>query len=303
MIKTNCNSCNTQEIPINDTINIDGRIYCHDCFENQYSEKDALKDKSVKKQFDSTICSFCNKDFLDLELNKLGSYPICKDCEITVKNKTFPSWVKLFFISIVFIIIGSFLWNWKYYTAYNQILESNRSVEKGDYKKGSLLMNEASKIVPEVEDLHMLSEYYKGIDLLMNDKSTAALAVFEKYEDKFPPDYKVEDLIVQAKVGASFDKGDYKGFLDASKQSLDLDSTAARSFATVASAYSCLYAEKGDISDKSDAEKYLAKARKIDDKTKESKEYYNLIEYRLNTRKLIEREDFVKQFPNGWTKN
>lgn len=303
MITTNCSSCNNQEIPINSSIKIDGQIYCHNCFENQYSEKDALKNKLVEKQFDPTICSFCNKDFLDLELNKIGSYPICNDCEITVKNKTFPTWVKVFFISIVFIIIGSFFWNWKYYTAYNQVLESNRSVEKGDYNKGSFFMNEASKIVPEIEDLHMLSNYYKGIDLLMKDKSTAALAVFEKYKDKLPPDYKVKDLIIQAKVGASFDKKDYEGFLDASKQSLNIDSTSAMSFSTVASAYSCLYAEKGEMSDKINAEKYLEKAKKIDNKTKESKEYYNIIEYRLSTRKLIKREDFVKQFPNGWTKN
>lgn len=195
------------------------------------------------------------------------------------------------------------MWNWKFYTAYNQILESNQSIEKGDYNKGSLLMNEASKKVPEIEDLHMLSDYYKGIDLLTKDKSIAALAIFEKYKDKLPPDYKIEDLIVQAKVGASFDKKDYQGFLEASKQSLNIDSTSAISFSTVASAYSCLYAEKGDINDKVNTEKYLAKARKIDNKTKENKEYYNLIEYRLSTRKLIKREDFVKQFPNGWTKN
>lgn len=71
---------------MNETIKIDGQIYCHDCIESQHPEKDELKNKLIEKQFDPTICSFCNKDFLDLELNKIGSYPICKDCEFIVKK-------------------------------------------------------------------------------------------------------------------------------------------------------------------------------------------------------------------------
>jgi hypothetical protein len=68
----------------------------------------------------------------------------------------------------------------------------------------------------------------------------------------------------------------------------------------VASAYACLYADKGADSLKTNALDYLAQAAAIDSTSAEAKEYRNRIEHRLATRQIIERETFIKQYPNGW---
>lgn len=164
-------------------------------------------------------------------------------------------------------------------------------------------MKSASEKVPEVEDIKTISSYFNGIDLLTKDKSSEALKEFNKCKEKIPPDYDIKTLIMQARIGSAFDNKDYIGFLEASKENLELDTTLAVSFTSVASAYACLYANKGNEEDKYNSIKYLNRAKQIDSTSKEMTVYYNMVEYRIFSRKIIKREEFIKQFPNGWTKN
>jgi len=303
MKKTDCTICEKKEIAVNDTIKINSETYCSACFETHFADQSKLKDKLIEKNIDPTICSSCSEDFGDIELNKISIYPICNDCEIKNKNKTFPTWVKAFFIVVMIIVTGSFFWNWKYYQAYSNIKKSNEYFTKGDYANATRLMSAASEKIPELEDLQTMATYFKGIGFLANDKSGEALIEFNKCKDKVPADYKMNSLIIQAKIGSSFDNQDYNGFLEASKENLAMDSTQVISLASVASAYACIYADKGDTAAKSNAFKFIDKAKAIDSASKEMKEYYNMIEYRIDSRKIIRREAFIKQFPNGWIKN
>lgn len=303
MRKIDCNICSNKDISLNDTIKIEGKVYCSSCFETAFSDKQKLENKLIERENDPTICSFCSQDFGDEELNKISEYPVCKSCEINIKNKTFPTWVKGFFIGILIIVIGSFIWNWKFYSAYNSIKKSNEYFEKGDYANATLQMNRASEKVPEVEDIKIISTYFNGIDLLSKDKCSEALKLFESCKDKIPADFPIQKLIIQAKIGSCFDNKDYSGFLKASKENLLIDTTLAVSYASVASAYACVYAEKGMEDDKINSLKYLQKAKQIDSSSVEMKEYYNIVDYRIATRNIIKREEFIKQFPNGWIKN
>jgi hypothetical protein len=303
MKNTDCNICETKNIPLNETIKIDGRIYCKACFETHFSDPKKLKDKIVEKVIDPTICSSCSKDFGEIELKKMGSYPICDDCEVEITNKIFPTWVKGFLIGILVIIIVGFIWNWKFYQAYNNIKQANSMFQVADYENASLLMFKASNVVPEVEDLKTIATYFHGIELLSKDKSKEALNEFNKCKDKIAADYDISRLIIQARIGATFDNKDYEGFLEASKENLALDSSLAVSLTSVASAYACIYADKGNEDAKANAFTYLNKAKSIDDTTKALKDYYNMVEYRIDSKKIIRREEFIKQFPNGWIKN
>lgn len=302
MRKIDCNICDNKELPLNDTIKIDGKVYCSSCFETHYSDQKKLENRIVEKEIDPTICSSCSKEFGEVELNKISTYPICNDCETTIKNKNFPTWVKGFFIGILVIVVGSFVWNWKYYSAYKNFQKSNEYFQNGDYANATLLMKFASEKVPEVDDIKTLSTYFNGIELLAKDKSLEALKEFEKCKDKIPPDYNIINLIIQAKIGSTFDNKDYNGFLEASKENLALDTTLAVSLTSVASAYACIYADKGKEDDKQNSLRYLHKAKQIDSTSQEMKAFYNMVEYRIDSRKIIKREDFIKQFPNGWTK-
>jgi tetratricopeptide (TPR) repeat protein len=298
-----CDVCDNKDISLNDTIKIDHKVYCSPCFQKNFSDEKSLKGKLIEKEIDPTICSSCHKDFGNLELNKISAYPICEECENKIKNKVFPVWVKGFFLGVIAIVIIGFTWNWKFYQAYNNIKLANKYFQNGDFTTANTLMASASNKVPEVEDLKTLSEYFHGVELLSKDQSEEALAEFNKCKDILPPDYGISSLIIQAKIGISFNNKDYEGFLEASKENLALDSTNPVSLSSVASAYACIYASKGIEDAKQNAIQYLSKARAIDDTSKEARSYYNMIEYRIDSKKIIRREEFDKQFPNGWTKN
>jgi len=303
MRKTKCSSCNTNDIPINETITIDDKDFCNSCFEFNFSDKEKLNGKRVEKKHDPTICSACTRDFEDIELKKIGIYPHCLECETKINNRVFPTWVKGFFIAIILIVFFSFYWNWQYYDAYNKIQQSNIYFSKGDFANAGELMKEAGEEVPEVEDIKVLANYYSGFDFLKKDKNEEALNKFNECIGKIPPDFNLNLYINMAKIGVTFDKKDYDGFLAASKEVLKVDSTSSGAYASVASAYACLYASRNDESAKMHSYEYLKKAKAIDSTSAESKFYYNFLEYRIYSHKIINREEFIKKFPNGWIKN
>ncbi len=303
MKNIDCNICETKNIPLNETIKIDGNVYCSACFEAHFSDENELKGKIVEKEVDPTICASCNKDFGEIELKKISVYPVCEACQVDIKNKAFPTWVKGFFLGVSAIVVIGFIWNWKYYQAYNDIKQANNLFEAADYENAALLMFRASHAVSEVEDLKTIASYFHGIDLLSKDKNTEALNEFIKCKDKVPDDYNLDALIIRAKIGSTFDNKDYEGFLEASKENLALDSSLAVSLASVASAYACIYADKGSEDARVNAFNYLNKAKLKDNATKEMTDYYNMIEYRIDSKRIITREEFIEQFPNGWTKN
>ena len=298
-----CDNCGTKYISLNETIKIDSKVYCNNCFQSNFADTNSLADKTVVKELDPTICASCSKDFGLVELKKISSYPVCGDCEVKIKNRTFPTWVKAFLAAIVIIVVVSFIWNWKYYTAYNDIQESYKSMNKDDVAAAVRLMNSAIEKVPEASDLKVLAAYFQGIEYLKNDRSADALIEFYKCRDKVTPDFDIDALIVQARIGAAFDRKDYQGFLDATQENLARDSSSAIALTSVASAYACIFADKGDEGARQNALLYLNRARMIDSTSDEMKDYYNKVEYRISSRKIISRKEFDKQFPNGWTQN
>lgn len=303
MRHVDCDVCEAKHIPLNDTIKIDGRVHCSDCFNAHYTSEEDLQGKEIEKDYDPTVCSFCLTDFDDVEVGVLSNRPICDSCEVAIRERTFPTWVKAFLAAIVVLVIGSVVWNMRYYQAYREVNESYSRIQMQDYSGAAGLMKSASLRLPEVEDLAILSAYSHGLELLSNDKCTEALAEFIMCQDKLPENFSIDALILQAKIGSTFENKDYDGFLDACLLNLELDPTSASSFASVSSAYACVYAAGGADTAKQNALLYLNKAKAIDNTSKEATDYYNMIEYRIESRRILRREEFVKQFPNGWTNN
>jgi hypothetical protein len=151
-----------------------------------FQTRKKLAGKLVEKQHDPTICAFCNLDD-GLPLNKISDFPVCSACEIKVHNRTFPTWVKAFFGGVLLIVVFSFFWNWKYYQAYSAINQSTHYLNEGNLQKAFAFMSDASKKVPEVDDLNTMAEYLHGLSLLTDDKSAEALEAFNKCKDNLPP--------------------------------------------------------------------------------------------------------------------
>lgn len=302
MKKITCHDCASPDIPQNESLKVDDLDYCIPCAEKNFPDDASVAGKKVEKHHDPTVCVECATDFGDTILPKLAHYPICEPCQATIRQKAFPTWVKAFLAGIAAIVIFSIFWNWKYYEAYADVQTANDYAAKGDYTKGALFMQSASSIVPEVEDLKTLTNFYQGVGYLQTDQGEKALITLQKCQGKLPDDYHLAALILNAQVGTTFDKKDYDGFLKANRAQFEMDSTLVDNWYGVASAYSCLYVTKGDEIHKTQAEHYLAGAHKIDSISVESKFYSNMIEYRLANHKMITRQEFKKQFPHGWTK-
>lgn len=298
-----CSSCNKENTPYNESIKVDGVVYCLDCANARFKSAEELKNHLVDREPDPTVCSSCQQDFGDTELKKISTHPICSTCEKAIQEKVFPVWVKGFFAGILVIVIFSIYWNWRFFSAYRNLKEVSVMSAKEDFTEASRLATLASNQVPEVEDLSTLAAYFRGIDLLKKDSSGAAWLQFNACKDKLPVSYNIQPLLLQSRIGYSFDIKDYKGFLEACNELLAQDSSSAYSWTSVASAHACLYADKGDEEELKNSLYCLQTARMIDDTSRDMKEYYNRIEYRLDSRKIITGKEFTKQFPNGWVKN
>ncbi len=195
-----------------------------------------------------------------------------------------------------------FFWNWKYYTAYKDVNNGFSKMQVNDYDAASNNFAAAYRIVPEVKDLKQLENYAHGIKYLLADKNEEAIALFKEVQSKMGDFADVNQLMLKAETGASFNRKDYNAFLDNCKNELILDTTVASNWAAVASAYSCLYATTGADSLRQLANRYIQKASALDSTTNEAKFYDNMIAYRLDKKEVITREAFAKAFPNGWTK-
>ncbi len=288
---------------MNEALNISGVTYCTACAEATFTTEASLKGKIIEREADPTICASCQGDFGVQVLDTIAAYPVCSECKIKIKKRTFPLWVKAFFAAVLLLVVCSFSWNWRYYRGYQYIQRSKEALNKSDFASASRLVSMAGQQVPESEEVKVMSDYISGIDLLTREKSDSALVLFNKCKDKLPPDYNIQALINTAMAGDCFDKKEYNCFLTSSLANLDIDSSAAAAWATVASAYACLYAQNGQDSTRKAAYKYLERAKSIDSLTEDSKFYYNLIEYRIYSRQIIRRQEFIARFPGGWLKN
>lgn len=299
---TTCEHCQRTTVPLRDSFLVDGKIFCASCFNQEFADQAYLEGKTITRQIDPTVCVKCESDFGNQGLPMVAGYPVCTDCTRQMNKRIFPVWVKLFLAGLAAIIVFSFFWNWNYYQAYRDLNAAQAAMDKGNIVTAARLMRAAQAEANEVKELKFMSAYFTGIQLLQEDKSDSALSTFEECRYYPPVDYATNPFVIQARIGSSFDHKDYDEFLKASEDRLALDSSDALSNASVSSAFACQYAVKGVDSLKRFAVEFLNKAKAIDDTSADMKAYYNLIEFRLASRQILTRDQFVQQFPNGWTK-
>jgi hypothetical protein len=299
-----CVHCGKLAIPANETVFVDSQAYCIKCYEDLFlQEKGKLEGKTVARNIDETICHSCGADNGDEPFNKISVYPFCDNCTATIRRRTFPQGVKIFFIALGLIIILSFLFNFRYYKGYRQMNQAKEAIATGDYANAADRMTNAAENVSESKELRALSQYLRGLDYLNKNESDKALNEFFACSGQLPESYELDKYIRAAKEGAAFDQKSYSEYLGFVKEDLQSDTSQAMNWASVASAYACLYAENGQDSLKILSKTNLDHAKQIDDSTDAAKFYYNLVEYRLAKRSVIKRDEFAKQFPNGWPQN
>lgn len=100
-----CSLCQADQIPQNSALRVDNALYCENCLKETFPDDASLKGKQVFREYDPTVCFNCAQDFGERPLEKLGSYPVCRDCDDAIKQKVFPTWVKAFFMGVLVLVV------------------------------------------------------------------------------------------------------------------------------------------------------------------------------------------------------
>ncbi len=245
-------------------------------------------------------CLLCASHSPDKPFKTYDGSPICPNCLQKDLSKPFPLWVKAFFAGVVVLVVVSIAWNWRFFTAYRTMRSAQVAMGFGDVLSAEADMDIAQAAVPESAELEAAFHFYRGIRLLSQDSSTAALASLRTVHDLVPG--MIDDLPVyirQAEWGSYFDEGNYPEFLRVSKE-IHADSANALSAAGISSAYACMFAVEADSAYRDSSLTYMAEARSAIGADTTVLEYEQRIMYRLHAREIIDRTEFYRRFPNGW---
>jgi tetratricopeptide (TPR) repeat protein len=149
---------------------------------------------------------------------------------------------------------------------YEDAIKAGKLDEDGKHdEEAAQLMQQASREFPECKELKIASEGYTG--------------------------------------GAAFVKKDYDGFLSHSTAALQMDPNNPDLLGTEASALAAKYASTGAPEFQARAEEDLKKAEHLSQSDPKGKvrfdEYSERIRYRLQTREIIDRDEYNRRFRNG----
>jgi len=299
-----CEKCE-EGFQINETLKVRGDVVCGPCAESIVTSEKIPVDQ-VQQQIDPTICVGCGLDNGDADFVKLGPLPVCSTCEALFKNRPFPTWIKAALVGMVILVISTLVWNSRFIRAYYELKCFESAMNTGDIQRGAAYFSSAARRIPENEGLQTYGAFYEGILLLNQDKPAEALKVLESCRGRIDEEAGLDVLIMNAQVGIAFDRGDYDEFLQLAKELSGLNKDDPTYAGQLASAYACKYAETQDEQYKVKALVALERARTLAsaDAMYEAShaEYAQRILHRLHTRQIIDRDEFYKRYPNGWTK-
>jgi hypothetical protein len=288
---------------MNEALKVRGVLVCRPCAES-ICKNEKIQHNQIQQQIDPTICIGCGLDNGDADLTALGQLPVCPACEALFKNRPFPGWVKAAFVGMVILVISALVWNSRFIHAYYELKCFESAVVAGDLQRGAPHFISASRLVPENSELQAYGAFYEGVLLLSQDKSAEALKLFQSCVGRIAVESNLDELIMNAKVGAAFDRGNYDEFLELALQ-MDAKHKDEPVYAgQLASAYACKYAETQDEQYKTKSLTALDRSRTLISSRPEYKEFYAEYEqrilHRLHTREIINHREFKKRYPNGW---
>lgn len=299
MLKVKCTECG-RTLPMKETSRADDRILCSDCYERLTSIEGKVAPEFIY-QVDPTLCARCGLDNGSNSLPTLAAQPMCQQCTDYLRNRPFPSWIRISFAGLIIFVVLAAAWNMRFFLAWRDS-KAAFLLMRQDTENAAARMRAALNRVPESPDLQMLSAYFDGIDYIRQDKPEQALASLEKCQHSLPPSFEVDTLVLDAKAGVAFNAKDYDRFVLTAQQMVSKNPDLHYSHAMLASAYACKYAVTTDLAFHEKAMAALDRARAIGGSDPSFKEYEQRILHRLNTQEIITGEEFHGRFPNGWQK-
>jgi hypothetical protein len=201
------------------------------------------------------------------------------------------------------VAVAAFVYNMRFFLAYVDLVRGNNALEHQKFEEGVALLASASHRVPEVPELATIPNLFEAGRLIKEEKDAEALALLEK--TTLPPKSELKDMYrdveLQARLGVAFEKHDYDQFLELAEQLQRMHPNEPGATGAVASAYACKYAVTGDNLSRERALLLWEEAKKQAGTHLDIfGDFENRLQYRLQTRDIINRKEFARRFPNGW---
>ncbi|MBP1777606.1 MAG: hypothetical protein H6Q86_3616 [candidate division NC10 bacterium] len=300
-----CDRCQ-QTHAVKDMFLVFGRPLCEPCADAELGERgdENIPDGAVQRQVDPTICSGCERDNGDRPFPLLGGgVPACPECERTFRNPSFPGWVKAGFAGLIVLMVLSSLGNWRFLKGYLDFRNGVRRVAAQDLNSAVALLDSASESVPESVELAGWAALAHGWLLLSQDQPAEALPFLRTAELKARSGPAVAELILSAEGGAAFVRKDYDQFLSKARALQEKHPDQPMFVAGVASALACKWAVNGDVTYRQQALEHLDRARQLGGSGDALfREYEGRILYRLDSREIIQTDEYRRRFPNGYVR-
>lgn len=304
MQEATCAACQTR-VPMNEAFSVAERPFCGPCLEQLLSDPDQgnISTDSIHRMIDPTVCANCEADNGHQDWATLAGLPACTTCTDFFRNRPFPNWLKISFVVLLAVAAAAFVYNWRYFKGYVELIQGNHALNDGNIKEGMALLQSSADRLPDIPQLAVLPNLYKAQQLIAEDKNMEALALLDQSQphvfDEWLDTFRMVRL--RAEIGIAFDAKDYDTFLAKAQQVAEITPDESFAQAVVASAYACKYASTGDPAFREQALQALESAQAIGEAGDEHfAKYENRIQHRLGTREIITNQQFEQQFPDGW---
>jgi tetratricopeptide (TPR) repeat protein len=219
----------------------------------------------------------------------MAGLPVCDACANYFRNRPFPGWIKVAFTALILLAVLAFIYNQRFFFAHVGMMRGLHELKNGNLERAVTLLNASSERVPEEAAL-----------LVNQERSGEAIPLLKEAVAIRPDDPAYALALLEAEAGFAYEQKDYDRFLEVAQTLARRQPDNPIAALGVASAHACKYAVTGDEAPKTLAERQIEAASKMKGADQPAfAEYLDRIRYRLETREIISRGEYLRRFPNG----
>ena len=248
----------------------------------------------------ANACFRCGTNYGSVALPRIAGLPVCDGCARFLRNRPFPGWIKGAFAALILLAVLAFLYNQRFFLAHIEMLRGLHELKSGNLERTVALFNAAAQRVPEEPELRAIARYFQAVLLVNQERSSEAIPLLKEALAIRPDNPEYVQALLQAEAGQAYEQKDYDRFLEVEQTLAKRQPDDPITALGVASAYACKYAATGEEIPKTLAERQIEIASKMKDADGPAfAEYLDRIRYRLETREIISRDEYLRRFPNG----
>lgn len=300
MRSISCSRCGGVS-PRGEALEYRGKEYCSRCGDDLRGEEEDGPE-AFKSLVDPTVCAFCGADGGDAELGTAASLPACAACVERLYRAPLPRWVVGFLASVAAVLVLCTILNLPYYRAWRDLRGAGAAMAAGEHERAAALMGAAAAALPANGELAGAASLYAGISLAARGEEREALASFRAYLARNPADATARFQARALESAVAFDDGDYRAFYRLQSEMLAEKPADPMLRLATASAAACLWATYGEAERRAEAESTVAAVLAgIPAGDREAlagaEEYARRIRYRIETREIVDRDEYYRRHP------